>query len=64
MTTNVLVKDAAKYSGLFVATPSFTSKDVISSGKDVKSVLEEAKSKGADDPVVFYIPEKDMVHIY
>ncbi len=64
MADNVMVRDVEKYSGLFVATRSFTSKDVISSGKDVMSVLEDAKKKGADDPVVFFIPERDMVHIY
>ncbi|MGD0283708.1 MAG: DUF5678 domain-containing protein [Dissulfurispiraceae bacterium] len=64
MADNVMVRDVEKYSGLFVATLSFTSKDVISSGKDAMSVLEDAKKKGADDPVVFYIPERDMVHIY
>lgn len=64
MANNVLVKDVEKYSGLFVATLSFTSKDVISSGKDVNSVLEDAKQKGANDPVVFFVPERDMVHIY
>jgi len=64
MANNVLIRDAEKYSGSFVATLSFTSKDVICSGKDAMSVLEEAKKRGADDPVVFYIPEIDMVHIY
>lgn len=64
MANNVLVKEAEKYSGLFVATLSFTSKDVISFGKDASSVFEDAKKKGADDPVVFFVPERDMVHIY
>jgi hypothetical protein len=43
---------------------SLKDKKVLSSGADPAKVFSEAKSKGAKDPVVFYVPEKDMVHIY
>jgi hypothetical protein len=64
MPHNILVKDAEKYGGKYVATRSFKDKKVISSGSDPATVFEEAKKKGARDPVVFYVPEKDTVHIY
>ena len=39
-------------------------KNVVSFGDDTVKVYNEAKKHGADDPVVFYVPEIDMVHIY
>jgi Family of unknown function (DUF5678) len=64
MPSNVLVKDGEKYSGKYVATRSFKDKAAVCSGKDLVDVLNRAKAKGVKDPVVFYVPEKDMVHIY
>jgi hypothetical protein len=64
MPSNVLVKDGNKYGGKYVATKSFGDKKVISSGKDIKKVYDNAKKKGIEDPVVFYIPKKDVVQIY
>ena len=64
MSDNVLVNDADKYGGQYVATKSFTDKDVVTSGPDLIEVYNEAKKKGADDPVVFFVPEKDVVQIY
>ncbi len=64
MSRNILVKDGDKYSGQYVATKSFKDNKVISFGKDPSKVLEDARKKGAKDPVIFYVPEKDMIHIY
>ncbi|HBR17112.1 MAG: hypothetical protein A3G39_04230 [Deltaproteobacteria bacterium RIFCSPLOWO2_12_FULL_43_16] len=64
METCVLVNDIEKYGGKYVATRSFTNSDVVASGDDMVKVYNEAKDKGIDDPVVFYVPEKDMVYIY
>lgn len=64
MLNNVLVRDGEKYGGLYVATKSFKNKKVICSGNDPVKVFEDATRKGAKDPVVFYVPCKDMVHIY
>jgi len=60
----VLVNDSEKYGGLFVATKSFLDKDVVTSGSDLVEVYNEAKKKGIENPVVFFVPEKGMVHIY
>lgn len=64
MANMVLLKDGEKYSGQYVATRTFRDKTVLSAGSDPSEVFEEAKSKGADDPVVFYVPKKDIVQIY
>ncbi len=64
MPANILVKNVAKYSGKYVTTRSFKSKEVLTSGKDPTKVLERAKAKGVKDPVIFYVPKKDSVHIY
>jgi hypothetical protein len=37
---------------------------VIAHGDDLVKVASEAKEKGAGDPVVFYVPEKDVAQIY
>ena len=64
MNKHVLVQDSESYSGQYVATKSFTDKEVVSHGNDPVQVSGEAKEKGIDDPVVFYIPNKDVVQIY
>jgi len=64
MPANILVKRIRKYAGKYVATKSFEDGNVISSGTDPVKVVKEAKKKGANDPVLIYIPEKGMTHIY
>ena len=60
----VLLKDGEQYSGQYVAIKSFACRKVVSSGTDVITVKKEAQDKGCLDPVVFYVPEKEMVHVY
>lgn len=62
--TNVLVKDSEKFGGKFVATRSFENKKVLSHGTDPAKVFNEAKEKGVKDPVVFYVPQKNITQIY
>ncbi len=64
MKANILIKNAARYSGKYVAIRSLKNKEVLSSGKDPVKVFERAKAKGARDPAIFYVPKKDLVHIY
>ena len=61
---NVLINNAELYDGKYVATRSFIDKDVVCSGDDAVQVYNEAQKAGVKDPVVFYIPEKEMIHIY
>lgn len=60
----VLVKDIDKYSGKYVAIRDFTDKNVVSCGDDAVSVFNDAVRTGIEDPVIFYVPKKGVVHIY
>ncbi len=64
MELNILVNNGEKYGGKYVALQSYTNKDAISFGTNPVEVYEEAKKKGVTDPVLFYVPEKDSIHIY
>ncbi len=64
MNQHVLINDSETYSGQYVATKSFVDKEVICHGDDPVKVSTEAKEKGIDDPVVFYIPQRDVIQIY
>ncbi|MBF0474079.1 MAG: hypothetical protein HQK91_10615 [Nitrospirae bacterium] len=59
----LLVNDAAKYYGLYVAMPSFMNRNVVCLGKDPLKVHYQAIKEGYNDPVVLYVPEKDTVLI-
>lgn len=63
MNPNVLITDE-KYCGKYVALSSFRSKDVVASGDDPIKVIESARAKGIECPVVFYCPAKGEEFIY
>jgi len=42
----------------------FCHKNIISAGNDPLKVYKKAKENGADEPVIFYVPEKESTHIY
>lgn len=64
MDAHILLNDSEEFCGQYVAVESFTNRKVIAHGDDLVKVVSEAKEKGADDPVVFYVPEKDVAQIY
>ena len=64
MKPNILVKDSKKYSGKYVATRTFKNKEVISHGSDPVKVFNEAQKKGIKNPVIFYVPKKNIAQIY
>lgn len=47
-----------KYKGLWVALINDT--EVISADKSVRKVVEEAKKKGYDQPLLFKVPKNDL----
>lgn len=53
-----------KYNGRYVAMKSFDDSTIVGVGDDPETALKDAKSKGYNDPVFLYIPEKEIVHIY
>ena len=64
MEASILVKDIDKYGGKYVAIKDFLNRDVVRYGDDPVTVFNDAVKSGIEDPVIFYISKKDIVHIY
>jgi hypothetical protein len=60
----VLVKEIDKYEGKYVAIKDFTDRKPVTSGDDPITVYNKAVEIGIKDPVVFYVPKRDVAHIY
>lgn len=60
----ITTTNAEQYDGQYVAVKSFSDREVVSYGKQPVDVLKDAKEKGYSDPVLIFIPEKGMTHIY
>jgi hypothetical protein len=59
----VLIKNN-DLAGKYVALKSFEDATVIGSGDSPKEAYDEAQREGHKEPVITYIPVKDMVQIY
>jgi len=53
-----------QYEGKYVALRSFQDNTVVASGAEPSDVLNEAEGKGFLDPVVVFIPQSNMTHVY
>lgn len=53
-----------EYNGRYVALKSFDDNTIVGVGDNPEQAMKEAESKGFKNPVLIYIPEKDIVHIY
>ena len=53
-----------KFNGSYVAMKSFDDNTIVGVGEDPGKALKDAETKGFKNPVLLYIPEKDLVHIY
>lgn len=51
-----------KYKGLWVALKD-DNKTVVASGKTVKEVMEKAKKRGFQEPILFKVPTKIVLYI-
>jgi len=60
---NVLI-NTDKYNGLYVAMKSFDDHTIIGTGIDPRKALKDAEKKGIKDPVILYVPEEEVIHIY
>ena len=63
METQVILNDGQKYAGKFVAIAAIGVRDVVVSGDDFAEVHDNAKLK-TDDPIVFYVPDKNTAQLY
>jgi hypothetical protein len=59
MKDHILVKDS-KYEGKYVAFQSVDDHTIIADGDEPERVMKEAKEKGAKQPLLMFIPNKDM----
>ena len=59
-----LVNHGDQYSGQYVAVKSFADRTVVSHGLQPVEVLNDAKKQGIADPVLIFVPEQNMIHIY
>ena len=59
----VLIKEN-KYNGRYVAIKDFGDSTVIADGNDPKEAYDKAVKQGYPNPVIVFIPAKDMVQIY
>ena len=50
--------------GNYVAIKDFDDPVIVSYGKDPKKVYDDAIKRGYQEPVVVFVPTKDMVQIY
>jgi len=53
-----------EFNGSYVAMKSAEDNTIVGVGKDPEKALKDAEAKGFKNPVLLYIPEKDLVHIY
>ncbi|MBF0566065.1 MAG: hypothetical protein HQK89_12570 [Nitrospirae bacterium] len=59
----VLINDGSKYAGKYVAIRGFGEKDVVASGNTPDDVYQITDKAGINNPIVFYVPEKDTIQI-
>ena len=52
------------FNGRYVAMKNFDDKTIVGVGDDPEKALRDAESKGHENAVILYVPEKDTVHIY
>jgi hypothetical protein len=53
-----------EYNGRYVAMRSFDDNTIVGVGDDPEKALKDAEANGFKHPVLLYIPEEDVVHIY
>lgn len=53
-----------EFNGCYVAMKSVDDNTIVGFGEDPEKALKDAEAKGIMEPVLLYIPEKDLVHIY
>ena len=59
-----ILVNSTKYDGQYVAIISSEDNTVVGAGNTPEEALNEARKKGIENPFLFYVPDKDLVHIY
>ena len=53
-----------EFNGRYVAMKDVDDNTIVGVGDDPEKALNDAVKKGFKNPVLLYIPERDIVHIY
>jgi NADPH-dependent glutamate synthase beta subunit-like oxidoreductase len=53
-----------KYNGQYVAMKSVDDNTIVGAGKTPNEALEEARKKGIQNPLLLYVPDRDVINIY
>ena len=61
--TRTLLKNS-HFNGRYVATKNFSDCAVIADGVTFQEAYEKASKRGCKNPVIIFVPIKDMVQIY
>ena len=59
----VLVSEEG-HEGKYVALRSVADRTVVASGDDPEAVMQEARARGAAQPVLFFVPSHDITLVY
>ncbi len=59
----VLIKEK-KYEGQYVAIKDYDDPVVLASGDEPQAIYDSAVLQGCADPVILFVPAKNMVQIY
>ena len=54
---------STKYAGEYIAFSNFNSKRVIAHDKDLGKVVEKARSKGIETPVIVFVRDPNVIYI-
>lgn len=64
MESNILLKNSEQYIGKYVALDSYEDTAIVCFGSDPAIVFNRAINKGVKNPIIFFVPEREKVHIY
>lgn len=59
-----ILVNTSEFNGRYVAVKSFDDNTIVGVGDNPEIALKEAEKKGFKDPVLVYVPEENIVHIY
>ncbi len=59
-----VLMENSSFNGVYVALKSFSDHSVVGSGATPQEALIQSEKKGCKDPVITFVPNKDMVQIY
>lgn len=60
----IILVTTDEFNGRYVAMKSVDDNTIVGVGDDPEKALREAEEKGFKNPILLYIAEKDLVHIY